>query len=91
MKAPVQIGGLKMMKNQMNNPFNRERFLFFMLAGIFIWQGVIFSFAVIACFRLGGINACPELGRRWENTSGYGGHDGVAGYICRSRKKSQSR
>ena len=54
----------------MTNPFNRERFLFFMLAGIFVWQGVIFSAAVFACFRLGGINACPELGRRWENTSG---------------------
>ena len=56
--------------DEMTNPFNREQFLFYMLAGIFVWQGVIFSAAVIACFRLGGIDACPELGRRWENTSG---------------------
>ena len=49
-------------------PFNRERFLFWMLAGIFIWQAAIFTGGVIGCFRMGGTAACPELGKRYENT-----------------------
>ena len=49
-------------------PFQRERFLFFMLAGIFIWQAVLFSWGVYGCFKLGGLKACPELGKRYENT-----------------------
>ena len=49
-------------------PFNRERFLFYMLAGIFIWQAAIFTGGVIGCFRSGGKAACPNLGDRYENT-----------------------
>ena len=49
-------------------PFNRERFLFYLLGGIFIWQATIFSFAVWGCFAGGGLKACPELGKRYENT-----------------------
>ena len=49
-------------------PFNREKFLLFMLAGIFTWQAAIFTYGVIGCFRLGGKAACPELGDRYENT-----------------------
>ena len=49
-------------------PFNRERFLFWMLAGIFIWQAVIFSVGVWSCFMAGGLPACPTLGDRYENT-----------------------
>ena len=49
-------------------PFNRERFLFYLLGGIFIWQATIFSFAVWGCFTGGGLKACPELGKRYENT-----------------------
>ena len=49
-------------------PFNRERFLFTMLAGIFIWQAALFSWGVYGCFKLGGLKACPELGKRYENT-----------------------
>jgi len=49
-------------------PFQRERFLFFMLAGIFIWQAALFSWGVYGCFKLGGLKACPELGKRYENT-----------------------
>lgn len=49
-------------------PFNRERFLFLMLAGIFTWQAAIFSWGVYGCYKLGGLKACPELGRRYENT-----------------------
>jgi len=49
-------------------PFNREKFLLFMLAGIFIWQAAIFSYGVIGCFQKGGKEACPNLGDRYENT-----------------------
>ena len=49
-------------------PFNREKFLFYLLAGIFIWQGLIFSLAAWGCFINGGLDACPELGNRYENT-----------------------
>ena len=49
-------------------PFNRERFLFWMLAVIFIWQAVIFSAGVFSCFKLGGLRECPDLGKRYETT-----------------------
>ena len=49
-------------------PFNREKFLLFMLAGIFTWQASIFTYGVIGCFQKGGREACPDLGDRYENT-----------------------
>ena len=51
-------------------PFNREKFLLFMLAGIFTWQAAIFTGGVIGCFRAGAEGACPDLGDRYENTVG---------------------
>ena len=48
-------------------PFNREKFLLFLLAGIFIWQAAIFSYGVVGCFQKGGMKACPDLGDRYEN------------------------
>ena len=51
-------------------PFNREKFLLFMLAGIFTWQAALFTFGTISCFRAGGKEACPNLGDRYENTVG---------------------
>ena len=49
-------------------PFNREKFLLYMLAGIFIWQAAVFTFGVVGCFQKGGKEACPDLGDRYENT-----------------------
>ena len=48
--------------------FNRERFLFWMLASIFAWQAAIFTAGVVGCFKLGGLDACPDLGKRYETT-----------------------
>ena len=48
--------------------FNREKFLLFLLAGIFIWQAAIFSYGVVGCFQKGGMKACPDLGDRYEST-----------------------
>lgn len=49
-------------------PFNRERFLFYMLAGIFIWQAALFTWGVYGCFKLGGLKACPDIGKRYETS-----------------------
>lgn len=51
-------------------PFNREKFLLYMLAGIFVWQAALFTGGVIGCFRIGNKEACPNLGDRYENTVG---------------------
>ena len=39
-----------------------------MLAGIFIFEGLLFAAGFIACWRGGGLAACPELGDRYEST-----------------------
>ena len=39
-----------------------------MLAGIFIFEGLLFVAGFIACWRGGGLAACPELGDRYEST-----------------------
>ena len=49
-------------------PFNREKFLLFMLAGIFVWQAALFTYGVAQCFGAGGKEACPDLGDRYDNT-----------------------
>ena len=46
----------------------RERFLLYMLGGIFAFQAVIFAIGIFWCARSGGLKACPDLGRRYENT-----------------------
>ena len=49
-------------------PFNRERFLYWMLAGIFVFEGLLFTAGFVACWRGGGLEACPALGDRYEAT-----------------------
>lgn len=49
-------------------PFNREKFLFWLLAAVFLWQAAIFTFGVVMCFNNGGLKNCPEIGARYENT-----------------------
>ena len=51
-------------------PFNREKFLLYMLAAIFAWQAALFTFGAVKCFGSGGKEACPNLGDRYENTVG---------------------
>ena len=50
-------------------PFNRERFLFWLLAAVFLWQASIFTFGVVMCFNGGGLKNCPEIGNRFDATS----------------------
>ena len=46
----------------------KERFLLRMLACIFAFQATIFGVGVLWCGRHGGIEACPEIAKRYENT-----------------------
>ena len=49
-------------------PFNREKFLLYLLGGIFVFQASIFAIGFSLCANSGGLEACPELGTRYENT-----------------------
>jgi len=48
----------------------KERFLLWLLAGIIASQIVFLAWGAHYCALNGGLEACPELGRRWENTYG---------------------
>ena len=39
-----------------------------MLACIFAFQAIIFGWGFIWCGRNGGLSACPEISKRYENT-----------------------
>ena len=47
---------------------SKERFLLWMLAGIFSFQAVIFAYGFTACMEQGGRPSCPEIGKRYEQT-----------------------
>ena len=51
---------------------SKERFLLWMLAGIFTYQAATFAYGVHKCGTLGTIEAyakvCPDLGERYDNT-----------------------
>ena len=49
-------------------PFNRERFLLYMLGAIFGFQAVIFGLGLFWCARGGGLESCPRIGERYETT-----------------------
>ena len=46
----------------------KDKFLLRMLACIFAFQAIVFGWSVLWCGRNGGLSACPEIGRRYENT-----------------------
>ena len=46
----------------------KEKFLLYMLAGIFAFQAGIFSIGLYYCANNGGLNSCPKLGDRYEQT-----------------------
>ena len=47
---------------------SKERFLLWMLAGIFTFQAGVFGFGIHYCANNGGVQACPEIGKRYEQT-----------------------
>jgi hypothetical protein len=46
----------------------KERFLLWMLAGIFTFQAGMFGVGVYFCSINGGLKACPSIGQRYEQT-----------------------
>ena len=46
----------------------KERFLLYMLAGIFAFQASLFGAGFYFCANNGGIKSCPKLGERYEQT-----------------------
>jgi len=47
---------------------SKERFLLWMLAGIFSFQAGTFGFAVYWCAKNGGLETCPDISRTYEQT-----------------------
>jgi len=47
---------------------SKERFLLYMLAGIFTYQAGVFAFGLYFCSQAGGLKACPEIGQRYDQT-----------------------
>ena len=45
-----------------------RRFLLWMLTGIFLFQAATFGLGLYWCGHNGGLQKCPELGRRYEAT-----------------------
>ena len=46
----------------------KERFLLYMLAGIFTFQAGVFGLGLHYCANNGGLESCPRLGDRYEQT-----------------------
>ena len=47
---------------------SKERFLLYMLAGIFTFQASTFGAGFYMCSQNGGLQSCPDIGERYENT-----------------------
>ena len=47
---------------------SKERFLLYMLAGIFAFQAGTFGVGLYYCANNGGLESCPELGKRYDST-----------------------
>ena len=47
---------------------SKERFLLYMLAGIFTFQAAVFGSGLYFCAHNGGLKSCPDIGDRYEAT-----------------------
>ena len=47
---------------------DRQKFLLYMLAGIFTFQAGIFGVGLYYCANHNGLESCPEIGKRYEQT-----------------------
>ena len=46
----------------------KEKFLLYMLAGIFTFQAGVFGMGLYYCAKNGGLDSCPKIGDRYEQT-----------------------
>lgn len=47
---------------------DKQDFLLKLLAGIFMFQACVFGFGIFYCARNGGIDECPTIGQKYEQT-----------------------
>ena len=47
---------------------SKEKFLLYMLAGIFSFQAGTFGFGVYYCARNGGLETCPDITQTYQQT-----------------------
>jgi hypothetical protein len=47
---------------------NKQKFLLKILAGIFIFQACLFGAGFYYCINNGGLEPCPKIGDRYEQT-----------------------
>ena len=47
---------------------SKEKFLLYMLAGIFTFQASMFGIGFYFCATNGGLKSCPQIGERYEAT-----------------------
>jgi len=45
-----------------------KNYLLWLLTAIFAFQAAVFTVGIVQCGRHGGLEACPEIGRRYEQT-----------------------
>jgi hypothetical protein len=45
-----------------------RRFLLWLLSGIFMFQAGVFGVGLFYCSKNGGLDSCPDLGKRYEAT-----------------------
>ena len=51
-------------------PFNRERFLFYLLGAVLAVNAVFFGFGLVACsFKKQPTKTCPDIGARFDSYS----------------------
>jgi len=46
----------------------KDKFLLYMLAGIFTFQASLFGIGFYFCATNGGLKSCPDIGDRYEQT-----------------------
>ena len=46
---------------------SKEKFLLYMLAGIFAFQAGTFGVGLYYCANNGGLESCPDLGKRYDS------------------------
>ena len=49
-------------------PFNKEKYLLYLLGIIFAFQAAVFGTGLFFCARNGGLKSCPSIGTRYEQT-----------------------
>jgi len=47
---------------------NKQKFLLYLLAGIFTFQACLFGAGFYHCAKNGGLESCPKIGDRYEQT-----------------------